>query len=310
MANDKMHAVRTHDYGAANQLKLEEAPRPEPKAGEVLVRLKAAGVNPADWKYRQGLYKAFLPLAFPWTPGIEGAGVVEAVGPGVTTLKPGQAVFGPLNASYAEYAVAQATELAPIPAGLEFDEAAGVPTGALTAWGAVEAAGIKPGQRVLVHGAAGGVGLFASQLAVLKGAHVIGTASAENLDFVKSLGVQQVIDYNAAPFETVVHDVDAVIDTVGGETLERSWQVLRPGGVLVTIAARITEDQLKAHPGLRGQAAGRAPATNLTTIAELIASKKLTPAVQATFPLDLAAAAQELCETGHGRGRIILHIAD
>jgi NADPH:quinone reductase-like Zn-dependent oxidoreductase len=289
---------------------LDEAPRPEPKAGEVLVHVKAAGVNPADWKYRQGLYKAFMPLSFPWTPGLEGAGVVEAVGPGVTTLKPGQSVFGSLNAAYAEYTVAPASELAPIPAGLDFDEAAGVPVGALTAWGAVEAADIKPGQKVLVHGAAGGVGLFASQLAVWKGAHVIGTASAENLDFVKSLGVEQVIDYNAVPFETVVHDVDVVIDTVGGETLERSWQVLRPGGVVVTIAARITEDQLKAHPGLRGKGAGRAPAANLAQIADLINSKKLTPAVQETFPLDQAAAAQELCETGHGRGRIILHIAD
>src|ERR1700738_2177332 len=134
MANDTMQAIRTHDYGYANQLKLEDAPRPEPNAGEVLVRLKAAGVNPADWKYRQGLYKAFMPLTFPWTPGIEGAGEVEVVGPGVTSFKPGQAVFGPINSTYAEYTVAPASELAPMPAGLSFEEAAGVPVGALTAW--------------------------------------------------------------------------------------------------------------------------------------------------------------------------------
>ena len=306
MANNTMTAVRVHDYGDASQLKLESAPRPQPKAGEVLVRLKAAGVNPADWKYRNGAYRAFMPLTFPWTPGLEGAGMVEAVGPGVTAFKPGDTVFGSVMASYAEYALAPATDLALKPAALSFEEAASVPVGALTAWGAVEAADIKPGQRVFVQGAAGGVGLFASQLAHIKGATVIGTASAVNLEFVKSLGVEA-IDYDAQPFESVVHDVDAVIDTVGGEVLERSWQVLKPGGILVTVAARISEEDAKAR-GKRGKSAGRAPASNLAQVAELITAGKLTPAIQATFPLQQAAAAQQLCETGHGRGRIILQM--
>src|SRR5207253_467158 len=156
------------------------------------------------WKFRQGFMKAFMPINFPWTPGLEGSGVVEAVGEGVTTFKRGDAVFGPINGTYAEYAVAPASELALKPAALSFEEAASVPMGALTAWGAVEAADIKPGQRVFVQGAAGGVGLFAAQLATAKGAHVIGTCSAVNLDFVRSLGVEA-IDYDAAPFETVVH---------------------------------------------------------------------------------------------------------
>jgi NADPH:quinone reductase-like Zn-dependent oxidoreductase len=305
MSSKKMRAVRVHDYGSADQLKLEDAPQPEPKEGQVLVRLKAAGVNPADWKYRQGLYKAFMPLSFPWTPGLEGAGVVEAVGPGVTAYKSGDAVFGNINAAYAEYAVVPAGDLAPKPAALSFEEAASVPVGALTGWGAVEAADIKPGQRVFVQGAAGGVGLFAAQLARSKGAHVIGTASAVNLDFVRSLGVEA-IDYDAAPFETVVHDVDNVIDTVGGEVLQRSWDVLKPGGLLVSVAGRATEEEAKAK-GKRFKGASRVAASNLVEIGELITAGKLTPAIQASFPLSEAVAAQQLCETGHGRGRIILY---
>jgi NADPH:quinone reductase-like Zn-dependent oxidoreductase len=305
MASKTMQAIRVHQYGGLDELKLESAPRPEPKAGEVLVKLKAAGVNPADWKFRQGFMHAFMPLNFPWTPGLEGAGVVEAVGPGVTAFKSGDAVFGPINATYAEYTVAPVTDLALKPQALSFEDAASVPVGALTALGAVDAAEIQPGQRVFVQGAAGGVGLFASQLARIKGAHVIGTSSAVNLEFVISLGVEA-LDYDTAPFETVVHDVDVVIDTVGGEVLQRSWQVLKPGGLLVSIAGRATEDEAKAQ-GKRFKGAGRAPASNLAHIAELITAGKLTPAIQATFPLSEAVAAQQLCETGHGRGRIILH---
>jgi len=305
MSTNSMQAIRIHAYGGVDQLKLENAPRPEPKAGEVLVRVKAAGVNPADWKFRQGFMKAYVPLNFPWTPGLEGAGVVEAVGEGVTAFKPGDAVFGPINATYAEYTVAPATELALKPAALSFEEAASVPVGALTGWGAVEAADIKPGQRVFVQGAAGGVGLFAAQLARAKGAQVIGTASAVNLDFVRSLGVEA-IDYDAAPFESVVHDVDIVIDTVGGEVLQRSWAVLKPGGLLVSVAGRATEEEAKAQ-GKQFKGARRAPASNLEQIGALITAGQLTPAIQANYPLSEAAAAMQLCETGHGRGRIILH---
>ena len=304
MSGNTMQAIRVYEYGAADQLKLEVAPQPEPKAGEVLVRVKAAGVNPADWKFRNGYMKAFVPLNFPWTPGLEGAGVVEAVGPDVTEFKPGDAVFGPINATYAEYTLAPVGELALKPATLSFDEAASVPVGALTAWEAVEAAGIQPGQRVFVQGAAGGVGLFAAQLAKAKGAHVIGTASAVNLDFVRSLGVEA-LDYDAAPFETVVHDVDVVIDTVGGEVLQRSWDVLKPGGLLVSVAGRATEEEAQAR-GKHFKGARRAPASNLAAIADLITTGQLTPAIQATFALSEAAAAQQLCETGHGRGRIVL----
>jgi NADPH:quinone reductase-like Zn-dependent oxidoreductase len=305
MSSNTMHAVRIHNYGGSDQLKLEDAPRPEPKSGEVLVRLNAVGVNPADWQMRMGYYKSFMELSFPWTPGLEGAGVVEAVGAGVAAFKPGDAVFGLINAAYAQYAVAPASDLVLKPAALSFEDAASVPMGALTAWAAVEAADIQPGQRVFVQGAAGGVGLFAAQLARAKGANVIGTASAVNLGFVKTLG-SEAVDYDAQPFETVVHDVDVVIDTVGGEVLQRSWDVLKPGGLLVSVAGRATEEEAQAK-GRQFRGARRAPASNLAQIADLITAGKLTPAIQATFPLTETVAAQQLCETGHGRGRIILH---
>lgn len=237
MSNSTMQAVRFHEYGDLDQLVFEQAPRPEPKPNEVLIRVHAAGVNPADCFMRAGFYQKFMPLPLPHTPGLEAAGLVEAVGSEVTKFRPHQALFGLVNGSYAEYAVAPATDVVPKPASLTFEEAAAVPMGALTAWGAVEAAEIQPGQRVLVQGTAGGVGLFALQLARWKGARVIGTASGANLDLVRSLGAETAIHYNATPFETVGHDVDVVVDTVGGETIDRSWQVLQPGGTLVTSPA-------------------------------------------------------------------------
>jgi NADPH:quinone reductase-like Zn-dependent oxidoreductase len=308
MSELKMQAVRVHDYGGPEVLVYEQAPRPQPKAGEVLVRLKAAGVNPADWKMRGGAYKQFMPLQFPWTPGLEGAGTVEEVGADVSTFKPGQEVYGILTGAYAEYAIALAKDIRPKPSQLSFEQAAAVPVGVLTAWGAViNTAKVQAGQRVLVHGAAGGVGMFAVQLARWKGAHVIGTTSAANLDFVRSLGAESAIDYNAAPFETVVHDLDVVVDTVGGDLADRSFQVLHKGGMYVTIAGRLAPEAGKAQ-GIQAVSAGRAPTENLEEVTELLASKKIIPVAGASFPLKEASEAHELSQTGHGRGRIILRI--
>src|SRR5215211_6876133 len=234
--NVTMQAIQAQDYGGPDVLALKQAPRPEPNDDQVLIRLKAAGVNPADWKYRAGFYKQFMPLEFPWTPGVDGSGIVEAVGANVTSLKRGDEVYGIVLGGYAEYALALATEVQPKPSGLTFEQAAALPLGALTAWGAViDTAKVEAGQNVLVHGAAGGVGGYAVQLARWKGAKVIGTASANNIEYVRSLGAENVINYNATPFETVLRDMDVVIDTVGGDMPERSWQVLRPGGIFVTV---------------------------------------------------------------------------
>jgi NADPH:quinone reductase-like Zn-dependent oxidoreductase len=213
-------------------------------------------------------------------------------------------------ASYAQYVVVAPSDLYLKPAQLTFDQAATVPVGGLTAWQAViENAGVQPGQHVLITGAAGGVGLFAVQLASWKGAHVIGTASASNLEYVLSLGAEKVIDYQATPFEKAVHDMDVVIDTVGGETIDRAWQVLKPNGILVTVAGRISEETAKTH-GARGMSTMAAAPEKLKDLSELIESHKLKPLVGKVFPLAQARMAQELSETGHGRGRIVLHIAD
>jgi len=310
MPNMAMQAIQAHDYGGPEVLTLEKAQLPQPNADQVLIRVKAAGVNPADWKYRAGLYKQFMPLKFPWTPGLDGSGIVEAVGANVTTLKKSDEVYGIIAGGYAESALALASEVQLKPAGLTFEQAAALPVGVLTAWGAViETARVQAGQRVLVHGAAGGVGAYAVQLAHWKGARITGTASAGNLEFVRSLGAETVIDYNATPFETVVRDVDVVIDTVGGDIPDRSWQVLRQGGVFVTIAARLADDAGAKH-GVRAMGSGRASADKLQVISELLESKEIKPIVGAVFPLADAQKAQELSHTGHGRGRIILHITD
>jgi NADPH:quinone reductase-like Zn-dependent oxidoreductase len=293
-----MQAVRIHDYGGPEVLIFEQAPRPQPKADEVLIRVKAAGVNPADLAMRSGAYKQFMPLQFPWIPGLDGAGVIEAVGEAVFTFRPG-----------AEYAAAPAADLQPKPSNLTFEQAAAVPVGALTAWGAViEAANVQAGQHVLVHGAAGGVGGFAVQLACWKGAHVIGTASAGNLEFVRSLGAESAIDYNATPFETVVHDLDVVVDMVGGDIPDRSYQVLRPEGIFVTVAARLAPDAGKAQ-GVRAMNGARTPNEKLSQISELLVSKKIVAVAGKVFPLAEARQAQELSQTRHGRGRIILRTA-
>jgi NADPH:quinone reductase-like Zn-dependent oxidoreductase len=310
MSDNNMKAIRFHDFGGTEVLVLEEVARPQPQADQVLVRVKAAGVNPADWKMREGLYKGFMQLPLPYTPGLEAAGTIETIGEGVSKFQRGQAVYGPVMGGYAEYALAAAKDLMPKPAHLTFEEAASVPVGSLTAWQAViEEAKIQPGQTVLVHGAAGGVGLYALQFARWKGASVIGTASASNLEFVRSLGAEQVIDYNQAPFETLLHDVDVVVDTVGGDLPERSLKVLHPGGMLVTVAARLSPEMGKEQ-GLRVLSAGRASAEKLGQISELLASKQIKPVVGKVFPLSEARQAQELSQTGHGRGRIVLHIAD
>ena len=309
MADSSMQAVHIHAYGGPEVLVLEKTPRPQPAPDQVLIKLKAAGVNPTDSAMRSGAYKQFMPIEFPWTPGVDGAGVIEAVGANVSTFKRGQEVYGIVIGGYAEFALAGAKDIQLKPKNLTFEQAASVPMGALTAWGAVfDAANVEAGQRVLVHGAAGGVGGYAVQLVHWKDAHVIGTASAGNLDFVRSLGAESALDYNAAPFETVVHDMDVVIDTVGGDVIERSLKVLRPGGILVTLTGRVDPEVAKAQ-GVQATGGRRSVTENLAQISELIESKKIVTSVGKVFPLSQARQAQELSQTRHGRGRIILQIA-
>jgi len=274
MPQETMWAIRVHQYGGPEQLRLERIPRPAPLAGEVLIRVYAAGVLPAEWKMRQGLFRAFMPTALPYIPGSAMAGVVEEVGRGVSGFEVGQAVFGrSVHGSYAEYtttavappALTPATFslLAAKPAGLSFVEAATISGGATTAWQALFVdGGLQEGQRVLIHGAAGGVGSFAVQFARWKGAQVIGTASAANQELVRSLGAHTVIDYAATPFEQVAQDVDFVLDTIGGETMRRSLHVVRRGGTLVSLLEPPPQEQAQER-GIRAMKNAATPTSDL-----------------------------------------------
>ncbi len=304
-------AIRVHAYGGPEQLKLEQLPRPVPQAGEVLVHVHAAGVNPIDWKLRAGFLKDFFPQSFPHIPGRDLAGIVEEVGPGVTTFQKGQAVFGQsANGSYTEYAVASVQTLALKPETISFDEAATIPVGATTAWqGLFDHGQLQSGQRVLILGAAGGVGLFAVQLARWKGAQVIGTASTANLDFVRSLGAETVIDYTTTAVERAVHDVDLVLDTVGGEALATVWPVLKRGGTLISIAGQPSEEKARERNIRTTRFGAQVSGELLGTFARLIDEGQLKVAVATQFSLHDAYKAHELSQSGHGRGRIVLHIS-
>jgi len=303
-----MAAIQVYAYGGADQLTLGRIPRPEPGDGEALVRVRAAGVNPIDWKLREGVRRDVMPMRFPYVPGVDLAGVVEQVGPGVTTVRPGQEVFGRgAHGSYAEYALAPAQALASKPTTVGFDEAAAIPLGATTAWqGLFEQGHLEPGQRVLILGGAGGVGLFAVQFARWKGAEVIATASARNADFVRSLGAQTVIDYTTTPVADAARDVDLVFDTVGGAALAGVWPALKRAAPLVSIAGQADEAQARERDVRTARFSAQISGDLLGAFARLIDEGQVTVTVGATFPLGEARQAQELSQGGHGRGRIIL----
>ncbi len=270
-----MKAVRIHQYGGPGVLQYEDAPRPEPSAGEVLIRVHAAGVNPIDWKIREGHMQKRLHYTLPFIPGWDVSGVVESSGPGATRFKKGDAVYSrpdvARDGAYAEFIVVKESEVAAKPKSIDHIQAAAIPLAALTAWQALfDVAGLQSGQKVLIHAASGGVGGFGVQLAKWKGAYVIGTASQANLDYVRSLGADEVIDYRAQRFEEIVRDVDVVFDTQGGETQERSWNVLKKGGAMVSLVQPPSQEEAKRR-GVRGALQMTQPNEGeLTQIAQLI----------------------------------------
>jgi NADPH:quinone reductase-like Zn-dependent oxidoreductase len=307
MAN--MKAIRIHEFGGPEVLQYEDIPRPEPASGEVLVRVYAAGVNPVDWKMRQGGRERPLPMI----PGWDLAGVVESVGEGVTDWKKGDEVYSrpdiSRDGSYAEYIAVRASELARKPKSVDYINAAAIPLTSLTAWQSLfDVGGLRSGQKVLIHAAAGGVGHFAVQLAKWKGAYVIGTASEKNHKFLRSIGADETIDYEKTRFEDAVHDVDMVFDTIGGETQERSWRTLNKGGILVSIIRRPTEEEAARYGARQGYVFVQPNGEELTKIAELVDSGKVKPYVQTVLPLADAGRAQELSETRHTRGKIVLKV--
>jgi NADPH:quinone reductase-like Zn-dependent oxidoreductase len=302
-----MNAVQLNSRGGPEALAYGPAAVPRPGAGEILVRVRAAPVTPTEllwvstWTTRAG-----EPRPFPIIPGHEFSGEVRGVAPGVNDVAVGEAVFGMndwfVDGAQAEFCVARSVDVAPKPKSVDHETAAVVPISALTAWqGLAERAKLARGERVLIHGAAGGVGLFAVQLAHGIGAYVIATASARNLEFARGLGADEVIDHRAKRFEDVVRDLDVVFDTVGGETLERSWDVLKPGGRLVTIATSSGSSQdPRTREAFLFVQANRA---QLAEIARRIDAGQLRPVVDAVFPL---AQARQAYEHKPVRGKAVL----
>src|SRR5260370_30774684 len=280
-----MKAIRIHNFGGPEVLKYEEAPRPKPEAGEVLVRVHAAGVNPIDWKVREGHMKDFWPHKFPLILGWDLSGVVEKIGAGVSRFKKGDEVYSVPDVSrdgaYAEYIVVRESELALKPKSLHHIRASAVPLAALTAWQSLfDTAQLQPGQRVLIHAGSGGVGHFAVQLAKWKGAYVFATASTKNQDLLRELGVDEPIDYTQQRFENVVRNIDVVLDTLGGETQERSWSVLNKGDVLVSLVQPPSEEKAE-ELGVRAALLGVQPnGAQLAEIAKISDSRKLAPIIE------------------------------
>lgn len=306
-----MKAIRIHQYGGPEVLAQVEMQRPTPGPNEVLIKVQAASVNPVDWKLRAGHVKEIFPVTFPATLGWDVSGTVEETGSGVTAFKRSDEVYALLKGGgYAEYATADEAVVARKPRTLDYVNAAAVPVAGLTAWQALfEVAQLSSGQKVLIHAAAGGVGNFAVQFAKAKGAYVIGTASSKNQAFLLELGVDQAVDYQKTRFEDVVRDVDVVLDTIGADTQERSFKVLKKGGVLVSIVQPPSQEQAAKY-GIRALFYGaHASSSNLAEIAKLIDSGKVKTIVETVLPLAEARHAHELIQTGHARGKIVLKTA-
>jgi NADPH:quinone reductase-like Zn-dependent oxidoreductase len=308
-----MKAVRVHAYGGPEVLKYEDAPCPAAGPGQLLIRVHAAGVNPVDWKVREGHLKEWINYAMPYTPGWDVSGVVDAAGAGATRFKKGDEVFSfpdhPHDGAYAEYMVVKETELAPKPKTLDHVQAAAVPIASLTAWQALfDMGGLRAKQKVLIHGATGGVGGFAVQFAKWKGAHVIGTASARNQDFLRELGADETIDYATERFEETARDVDMVFDTIGGETQARSWQALRKGGILVSTVGPPSAEEAAQRGARQGMIQAQPNASQLAEIAKLIDGGKVKVFVETVLPLKEARRAHGMSQTGHTRGKIVLRV--
>jgi NADPH:quinone reductase-like Zn-dependent oxidoreductase len=315
MQAPRMKACRVHHFGPPDVISFEDVPRPAPGAGEVLVRVKAAGVGPWDAWIRAG--KSALPQPLPLTLGSDLSGVVEAVGPGVTAVKPGTQVFGVTNprftGAYAQYAVASAGMIAPRPARLSDVEAASVPVVAVTAEQALfEHAGLVSGQTVVIHGAGGNVGAYAVRLARRAGLRIIATVGAREIEAVRSLGAEEVIDHRAMRFEDAVKNVDAVIDLVGGEVQARSFEILKPGGVLVSAVSQ-PDQEVATRRGVRALFfLVNVTTAHLTRIAAMIDAGELVPNVGAVLSLADARVAHEILEGARPRpgGKIVLSVSE
>jgi NADPH:quinone reductase-like Zn-dependent oxidoreductase len=307
-----MLAVRIESFGGPEVLRLQQLPVPEPGAGEILLKIHAASVNPVDYKIRSGKYPAVKSDKLPYILGRDVCGTVEACGADATAFAIGDPLYGVPDirgGGYAEYVSLKESDAARKPDTLDAAAAAAIPLAGLTAWqGLFRYGQLKPGQRVLIHAGSGGVGHFAIQFAKAKGAHVITTVSAENVDFVRGLGADEVIDYQRQRFEEAAGKVDMVFDLIGGETQERSWEILNKGGILVSTLTAPSPEKAAAL-GVRGTRFTVAESgAELAEIAGLVESGKVKPVVSKIFPLREVVAAQIAVEQGHTRGKIVLTV--
>jgi NADPH:quinone reductase-like Zn-dependent oxidoreductase len=311
-------AIVMREHGGPDVLELQETGRPEPAPTEVLVRVAAAGINPVDWKVREEPWLPNLMGEPPLILGWDVAGTVEAVGYGVTRYAPGDRVFGMpwfprLGRAYAEYVTAPSRHLAHTPDALDDEHAGGLPLAGLTAWQAlVDTAGVGEGDRVLVHAAAGGVGHLAVQIAKARGAHVIGTARAEKHDFLRELGVDELIDYTVQPFEEAASDADVVLDLVGDDDYGlRSLRTLREHGLLIAPPGGVSDAVARAADGQSKRATDflvEPDAAGLESLAALADQGRLRIVVDESFPLAQAAEAHERLQHGRTRGKIVLTV--
>jgi NADPH:quinone reductase-like Zn-dependent oxidoreductase len=309
-----MKAVVLRGYGGPEVSKLEEVPRPEAKEDEILIRVIAASVNPVDVAIRKGYLAELIGNKFPLVLGMDAAGIVEKTGAKITKFKKGDAVYAfftlASEGGYAEYVIAKENETALKPKAVSYAQAAAVPAAGSTAWQAlIDTAKLNAGQTVLIHGASGGVGHFAIQIAKARGAKVIATASGANQEFLKKMGADVAIDYATTKFEEVAKDVDVVLDAVGRDTLKRSYGVVKKGGIIVSIVDEPAQAELDAR-GIRGVTLRAAPQADvLEELARLIDAQKITPVVSQTFPLSEFAKALDQIATRHTRGKIVFQIA-
>jgi len=308
-----MKAVRLHTRGGPEALVYEDVPVPKISKGDVVIKVHAAGITPTEFTWNSTFTTSDGANRLPIVPSFEVSGTVYQAAPDVTDLSVGDAVYGLLDfwrdGAAAEYVAARAADMAPKPSSFGHSQAGGVPLSGLTAWQALfDHAKLSVHDRTLIHGAAGGVGTWAVQFAHWRGAHVIGTASQRNHQFLRELGADDVLDYTSRSFEEEVRDVDVVLDTVGGDTLERSWKILRKGGFLVTVAGDASEEKTKRF-GVRAASILVQPnRAQLIEIGNLIDSGTVRPVVQAVYPLAQAKEAYERGLQGHNRGKLVLQV--
>jgi len=308
-----MKAIVINEYGHAGVLKYQEVTKPIPADNEVLIQVKASALNPIDSKIRNGYLHAFMPISFPFTPGWEASGIVEATGKNVTSLKTGDEVYTRPNfrkaGGYAEYMTVDENEVALKPKTLSFTEAAAMPLVAGAAYAILfKAANIKAEQRIFILGAAGSVGLFAVQMAKSAGAYVIGTATGDDIVLLKSLGIDEVIDYKKVDYANTVSGIDLAIDLAGGPAYENLWKILKKGGTLLSTTMQPSPETAKAYGVNASQVITETNKAALQEIAALADQGKLTPRVAKVFPLSAIVEAHQLMDSGAVSGKIILEI--